>query len=121
MSEFIFLTPYWPSFLFGIFGLAFRWSRMGLPNGGTEPHNAFEQFVRLFKLWVEATVGSFVMIALVFIAKIFYPVVGDFIFILLALASMLGAAMSDALGKIIQNPTGTFDWVRDTVMKWFGK
>ena len=69
-------------------------------------HPVFAQITHLYSL---------------FIAKIFYPVVGDFIFILLALASMLGAAMSDALGKIIQNPVGTFDWIRDTVMKWFGK
>lgn len=94
---------------------------MGLPNGGTEPKTPIEQLVRLLRLWLEATVGSIIFIAIVFVSKEFYPVINNFIFLALAMASLLGAALSDAIGVFIQNPAVAVNWVRDTIMKWMGK
>ena len=115
------ITEYWPAALFGLFGLAFRWSRMGLPNGGAEPKTAIETIIRLARLWVEATTGSIIFIIAVFIGTELFPAYAGIKFLALAFAALLGAALSDSIGKFIQNPAIVFNWVKDTVLAWFGR
>lgn len=115
------IVTYWPALIFGLFGLAFRWSRMGLPNGGNEPKTRLEQFSRLARLWIEATAGSVIFVFSCLIATKFYEPLAGIAFPALSLASLLGAATSDMIGKFLQNPASVFDWVRDAVLRWVGK
>ena len=94
---------------------------MGLPNGGNEPKTIFEQLARITRLWVEASTGALLFIMAAFVAHEIKPEIHAYLFPLLALGSLLGAALSDMIGQFVQNPGLIFNWVRDTALKWFGK
>jgi hypothetical protein len=103
----VFIIANWMALMAGILGLAMRASRVPLPNGGAEPRSIWAHGWRLFRVWIEATAGAFVLALIAaggMIAKPDLVAAGASPFVL-ALFVFLGAAASDLWMRWGTDPT----------------